>query len=348
MEETMPPTPWNEPCLDQLLTTPSPALIQDTTKINGDIIVLGAGGKMGPSLSVLLKNACQKAGIEKRITAVSRFTDPHAVALLNQNGVECIHADLLAPGAMEKLPNAANIIYMAGRKFGTIGQESLTWAMNTWLPALAAERYKESRIAVFSSGNVYPMVRPKNGGCDENTPPQPVGEYAMSTLGRERMFQYASDTYGTPVTLLRLNYAVDLRYGVLYDIAKSITDNLPIRITAPVFNCIWQGYANEIAIRSLLICGSPATVLNVTGPETVSVKWAARELGKHLGIEPIFEETEQENDRALINNASKMCEIFGNPAIGISQLIRMQAEWLKSGGRTLNKPTHFEERKGNF
>jgi len=343
---------WTEEYLDQLLTTPSPKLIADISKIKGDIIILGAGGKMGPSLSVLAKNACKAAGIDKKIIAVSRFSDPMAVDLLNKHDVSTISIDLMKPKAMDTLPDAENIIYMAGRKFGTDGQEHLTWAMNTWLPSLAAERYKHANIVSFSSGNIYPMMHPQDGGADETTPLDPVGEYAMSCLGRERIFEHASITYGTPVCQYRLNYAVDLRYGVLNDIAQNILSDQPIKITTPVFNCIWQGSANEIAIRCILLCETPANALNVTGPETVSVKWAARELGKYLGKAPIFIENEDNtprpNDAALINNASKMADIFGYPDVSIGTLIRWQSEWLLAGGRVLNKPTHFEERKGKF
>ena len=343
---------WTEEYLDRLLTTPSPKLIADISKIKGDIIILGAGGKMGPTLSVLAKNACKAAGIDKKITAVSRFNDPMAIGLLNKHGVSTISMDLMKPQAINTLPEAENIIYMAGRKFGTDGQEHLTWAMNTWLPSLAAERYKNSNIVSFSSGNIYPMMNPRDGGADETTPLDPVGEYAMSCLGRERIFGHASITYGTPVCHYRLNYAVDLRYGVLNDLAQNILGGNPIKITTPVFNCIWQGSANEIAIRCILLCKSPANALNVTGPETVSVKWAAQELGKYLGKDPIFVEsndnTSRPNDAALINNASKMADTFGYPDVSIGTLIRWQAEWLLAGGRVLNKPTHFEERKGKF
>ena len=339
---------WTEERLNTMLTTPSTALIEDMAKLEGDIIILGAGGKMGPTLATLAKKACDAAGTSKRIIAVSLFDDPFAVALLEECGVEIVNMDMMKPGALAQLPDTANIIYMAGRKFGTDGQECLTWAMNTWLPSLVAERFKASRIVVFSSGNIYPMVRPKDGGTDETTFLDPVGEYAMSTLGRERVFEYGSRTYGTPVCMYRLNYAVDLRYGVLNDIAQTMLSGEPVRITAPVFNCLWQGYANEIALRCLHICDSPAVPLNVSGPETVSVKWAAQELGKYLGIEPIIEESESEDDSALINNSSKMCDIFGYPPVSIGQMIRWQAQWLQAGGRILGKPTHFEQRKGKF
>jgi len=339
---------WTEKYLNEMLTTPSDALANDLAKLEGDIMILGAGGKMGPTLCVLAKKACEKAGVNKRIIAVSIFDDEHAMALLEQNGVEMINMNLMEAGAVNKLPDVANVIFMAGRKFGTDGQEYLTWAMNTWLPSLVAERFKNSRIVVFSSGNIYPMVSPRDGGCDETTPLDPVGEYAMSTLGRERAFEYGSKTYGTPVCMYRLNYASDLRYGVINDIAQNILAGQPVVITAPVFNCIWQGHANEAALRCLTICESPPKVLNVAGPETISVRWAATELGKYLGVEPIIEEPDRENDHALINNAGQMCELFGYPPVSIGQMIKWQAEWLKSGGRILGKPTHFEQRKGKF
>ncbi|MCL2362814.1 MAG: NAD(P)-dependent oxidoreductase [Defluviitaleaceae bacterium] len=339
---------WTEEYLDELLTTPSAALTEDMAKVEGDIIILGAGGKMGPTLAALAVNACKKAGVNKRIIAVSRFGDPFAVALLKKIGVEIISMDMMEPGVLAQLPDVPNVIYMAGRKFGTDGQEHLTWAMNTWLPSLVAERFRNSRIVVFSSGNVYPMMHIRDGGADETVAPGPIGEYGMSTLGRERMFEYASVTYGTPVCMYRLNYAVDLRYGVLNDIAQNILAGNPVPIYSPVVNCIWQGDANEVALRCLHICESPASFLNVTGPETVSVKWAAIELGKHLGIEPIIEEQDNVRETALLNNAAKMCKLFGYPTVSLSQMIEWQALWLKAGGRLLNKPTHFEERKGKF
>ena len=341
---------WTEEYLDGLLTTPSEKLVADMPKIKGDIIIIGAGGKMGPTLSVLVKNACREAGIDKKVIAVSRFGDPFVTELLKKNEVGMISADLMEPGAVNSLPEVENVIYMAGRKFGTDGQESLTWAMNAWLPSLVSEKFKRSNTVVFSSGNVYPMMSLRDGGADEATPPEPIGEYAMSCLGRERVFEYASNTYGARVCIYRLTYAVDLRYGVLNDIAQSILSGRPVSVATPVFNCIWQGSANEIAVRCLLICESPVNRLNVTGPETVSVKWAARELGKHLGKDPVFEAGlgKTESDAALISNASKMAGLFGNPSVPINTLIRWQAEWLMDGGRSLNKPTHFEEREGKF
>ena len=337
---------WTEQLLDLKLTTPSDNLIKDITNIKGDIIVLGAGGKMGPTLCILAKNAIRQAGSGNKVIAVSRFTDPVATQLLHDNGVETVSMDLLEPGAMELLPDAPNVIYMAGRKFNTGGQEHLTWAMNAGLSGLVAERFKESRIVVFSSGNIYPMVPIHSGGATEQTPPLPNGEYGMSCLARERLFESGAHKYGTKVLIYRLNYAIDLRYGVLYDIAQTMLNGSPVSLTSPSFNCIWQGDANEIAIRSLIHADNPAVKLNVTGPETVSVRHAANELGKLLDITPTF--TGDESRTAYLNNAEKCISIFGYPTIPVATLIRWQAEWIKSGGRALGKPTHFEERGGSY
>lgn len=337
---------WNEQKLDGLLTVPSERLAADMTKIKGDIIFLGAGGKMGPTLCVLVKNAVKKAGTDSRIIAVSRFTDSFAVNLLEENGVEMISADLLEPGVLERLPDVPNVIYMAGRKFGTSGQEYLTWAMNVWLPSRVAERYKNSRIVVFSSGNVYPQVSVDSGGAAEDTPVNPVGEYAMSCVGRERMFEYAARAFGTKIAMYRLNYAVDLRYGVLFDIAQKICAGEPVSLSMPVFNCIWQGDANEAAIRSLIHASSDIFYINASGPETVSVYATAKKLEKLLNREALL--CDEPSETALLSNTGKMAELFGYPSVSLETMIKWQAEWIISGGRSLGKPTHFEEKKGDF
>lgn len=337
---------WTEEKLDQLLTTPSEKLAADMKMLDGDIMILGAGGKMGPTLSILAKNAAREAGVEKHVIAVSRFSDPIVVELLKKNGVEMISADLLTPGALEALPNVENIVFMAGKKFGTDGNEYATWAMNTWLPSRVAERFQRSRIVVFSSGNLYPKVPVGGGGATELTRTEPVGEYCMSCQGRERMFEYAAKTFGTRVAVFRLNYAVDLRYGVLYDMAKNILDGQPIRETTPSFNCIWQGDANEAAIRLLRYASSDVFYLNVTGPETAGVRETAQKLGKLLGKEPTFTGTSA--DTAYLSNAGKMFQLFGYPRVPLETLIEWQAQWILDGGRALGKPTHFEERKGSY
>lgn len=337
---------WTEEKLNELLTTPGEKLIADIAKIKGDIMILGAGGKMGPTLAILAKNAIEKAGIQKHVIAVSRFSDPIALELLHSKGVETISCDLLDNDSLNALPEVENIIYMAGRKFGTDGQEYLTWAMNATLPAFVAYKFRKSNIVVFSSGNIYPIVPLSSGGCTEDDKVGPVGEYAMSCLARERAFEYAANQYGTKVFIYRLNFAVDLRYGVLFDCAKKIMDGTPISLSTPCFNFIWQGSANEIAIRGLLHCAAPAVKMNVTGPETVSIKAASVKLGKLLGKEPVFEGVEQGN--AYLNNASRAMELFGYPEVSAETLIRWQAEYILDGGRTIDKPTHFEERKGSY
>ena len=337
---------WTEERINELQTTPSDALIADMKKIDGDIIVLGAGGKMGPTLSVLAKNAIKKAGIKKRVIAVSRFSDPTALSYLHKNGVETVSADLLNTEALEALPDAKNVIFMAGRKFGTHGGEHLTWAMNASLPAFVARKYKASRIVAFSSGNVYPIVALSHGPCTEEDKPSPIGEYAMSVLARERAFEYASKEYGTKVFNFRLCFSVDLRYGVLYDCASKILNGTPISLENPVLNCIWQGTAIENALRALLLAESPMRTMNIVGPETLSVREVCEALGRLLGKKPIY--AGQEGDSAYIFGGARMCETFGKPAVDAETLIRWQAEYILDGARTLNKPTHFEERKGSY
>ena len=329
-----------------MLTEPSEALIEDVKKIEGDILVIGAGGKMGSTLCVLAKNAIRAAGKDNRVIAVSRFSDPISTEYLKSQGIEIIPCELMDREQFNALPDAQNVIFMAGKKFGTNGDEWRTWGINATLPAFVAEKYKNSRIVVFSSGNIYPIVPIHTGGCKETDPVAPIGDYPMSVLARERAFEYGSNTYGTKVFIYRLNFAVDLRYGVLNDIATSIVNGTPISLSTPVLNCIWQGSANEYAIRGLLHASSPACKMNITGPEILSIRKVAEELGKYLGKEPIFE-NEEGND-AYLNDASYSAEVFGYPAVSAKTLIRWQAEWLIDGGRSLGKPTHFEERKGTY
>lgn len=337
---------WTEEKLNALLTQPSEALADDLSKLEGDIMILGAGGKMGPTLSVLARRAVEKSGVPRRVIAVSRFTDPIAAKLLADSGVETVSCDLTDWAQLNALPEVENIIFMAGLKFGTTGNEAKTWHMNATLPAFVAEKFKKSRIVVFSSDNVYPIVPVSSGGCRECDPVGPIGEYTQSVLARERVFEYAAQAYGTKVFICRLNFAVDLRYGVLYDMAQRILAGEPIALDTPVLNCIWQGSANEIALRALLHADAPAVTMNVTGPEIVSVRAAARQLGEYLGREPLFSGTEGTD--AYLNNAELAMEVFGYPSVSIHTLIRWQAEWLRDGGRGLNKPTHFEERKGSY
>ncbi len=337
---------FDEKYLDDLLSTPGTALIEDFKRLDGDIMILGAGGKVGPQLALMAKRAADAAGSGKRIIAVSRFSDPYVVELLKENQVEMISADLTDPAQVKALPKVKNIIYMVGRKFGTSAQAGDTWMMNAGVPTLVTSHFGASRYVVFSTGNVYPLSDLANGGSRECDPVGPVGEYAMSSLGRERIFEYAARHLGAKVLMFRLNYAIDLRYGVLCDIAANILEKKPVSVRTPCFNCVWQGYVNEVALRSLLLASENVEYLNVTGPETISVRAAAEAMGSMLGEEPIFDG--EETNQALLSNASKCIRHFGYPAYGAEQLMIWQAEWLKNGGRLLNKPTHFEERKGKF
>ncbi|MCD2424022.1 NAD(P)-dependent oxidoreductase [Niabella pedocola] len=332
--------------LETTLLAPSAALIEDLKKTDGDLMLLGVGGKMGPSMARLAVRAIREAGLTKKVIGVSRFSSGTLRQELEAIGVETIACDLLDDEALPQLPQVPNIIYLAGYKFGTSGNEDFTWAMNTFLPGRVAAHFKDSRIVAFSSGNVLPFVPVTDGGVSEETEPAPIGEYAQSCLGRERIFQYFSKKNGTPVLIYRLNYAVDFRYGVLVEIAKSVLAEKAIDLTTENVNVIWQGDANEIALRSLLHCTSPATVLNVTGPEILSVRWIAQRFGEWFSKEPQF--INQPAPTALLNNASACHKLFGYPRTSIREAIDITAKWLLEGGELWNKDTHFQERKGNF
>lgn len=332
--------------LENLMTEPSDALVEDMRKIEGNILILGIGGKMGPTLAIMAKRAIDKAGVDKKVIGVSRFSNGTLKEDLERAGIETISTDLLDDEQLKLLPKEKNIIYMAGNKFGTTGNEHFTWAMNTYLPGRVAEHFKGSNIVAFSTGNVYPLVPLAFGGCDEKHDVAPVGEYGQSSLGRERVFTYFSHKDNTPLTVFRLNYAIDMRYGVLLEIARSVYNETPLDLSMGHVNVIWQGDANEYAIRSLLIASSPPAILNVTGPETLPVRWLANEFGKLLGKTPVFVGVEQEN--ALLNNASKAHKLFGYPRVSIREMIDWTANWVANNGETINKPTHFQERKGQF
>lgn len=332
--------------LEQELLKPSEALIEDMKALKGDIILLGVAGKMGPSMARLAKIASDKAGTKRRIIGVSRFSEADTQVELEAQGIETIAADLLNEDDLASLPDAPNVLYLAGTKFGTTGKEPFTWAMNAYLPGRVAERYRNSRIVAFSTGNVYPFSPVSEGGPSEDQPTGPVGEYGQSCLGRERIFQYFASRYNTPTLIYRLNYAIDLRYGVLLEIAKAVLEDRPIDLTTGFVNVIWQGDANEIAIRSLLHCDVPARILNVTGPETVSVKWLAQQFGRLLGKTPLF--INEVQSTALLSNASLSHQLFGYPRVSIRQMIELIARWVTLGGKTINKPTHFQERNGKF
>ncbi len=325
---------------------PSEGLISDVSKLEGDIIILGAGGKIGPSIARLTRTALNLAGKTNRVIGVSRFSEEGLAQALNEDGIETIAANILDDAQLQALPDAPNVLYLAGTKFGTKDRESYTWAMNAYLPGRVAEKYKNSRIVVYSTGNVYPFVNVTSGGVTEEVKPNPVGEYGQSCLGRERIFEYFSSVHNTPILIYRLNYAIDFRYGVLLEIAKTVLAGNPVDLTTGFVNVIWQSDANEMAIRSLLHCESPSKILNITGPETVSVRWLAEEFGRQFGVTPTYSGEAQST--ALLSNAAESFRLFGYPKVTLKQMIGITAQWLKEGGETINKPTHFQERKGQF
>lgn len=332
--------------LETLLSEPTPAAIEALAQSPGDLLILGVAGKMGPTLARMAVRASQTAGTHRRVIGVARFSDPAARVNLERHGVETIQADLLDRAALASLPDAPLIVYMAGRKFGSSGQESLTWAMNAWLPGLVCQRYAGSRIVAFSTGNVYGNSPVVNGGSRETDPVAPVGEYAMSCLGRERIFEHFSQTSGTPVALLRLNYACELRYGVLVDLALKVHRGEPVDLTMGHFNVIWQADANAAALAAFPLATSPARLLNLTGPETLSVRQVCEQFGQLFGRRPVF--TGAEAPDALLNNARPLLDRVGAPRVTPEQLIGWIAEWIVAGGARLDKPTHFESRDGRF
>lgn len=332
--------------LETLLSEPTTAAIDALRRHEGDLVLLGVAGKMGPTLARMTVQASRVAGTNRRVIGVARFSDPAVAQQLQSIGVETIAADLLEPGALEKLPDAPLVIYLAGRKFGSTGQESLTWAMNAWLPGRVAERYRNSRIVAFSTGNVYGTTPLSTGGSRESDPLQPVGEYAMSCLARERMFQYFSELHQTPICLLRLNYACELRYGVLVDLAQKVWTNQPIDLSMGAFNVLWQADANAAALAAFDWCDSPARLMNLTGPETLSVRRVCIEFGRLLDRQPHFVGTEAAD--ALLNDASLGLDRTGYPRVSPERLMTWVASWLKGGLPLLGKPTHFENRAGQF
>lgn len=332
--------------LEERLSQRREADVAAISALEGDILILGAGGKMGPSLARLARGCILEAGIKKRVIAVSRFSDPQARCDLGKAGIETIACDLLGKGALAELPEIRNVIFMAARKFGTSGSEHLTWALNTFLPGLVAERFRSARIVAFSTGNVYGLQPASSGGPTESTPLAPVGEYAQSALGRERMFEYGSSRWGTRVTILRLNYAVELRYGVLVDIAVAVFNHRPVDLRMGCVNIIWQRDANSACLRSFAHCQCPPLVLNITGPEILSVRQIAEQFGRRFNIKPIF--AGKETGMALLSNAGKAHALFGYPQVAPPEIMDWVANWIVRGARLLNKPTHFEVQDGKF
>ena len=336
----------NEQQLEELLSRPSSEVVDLFKTIEGDLIFLGIAGKIGPSIARMAKRACEAAGVSKSIIGVSRFSNEQEQKRMESFGIETIRGDLLDPDFIKSLPLVKNAIFLAGMKFGAEDNLSLTWAMNTYVPALVAEHFKDSRIVAFSTGCVYPLVNIGSGGSLESDRPVAVGEYAQSCLGRERMFEYGSMKNGTPVSLIRLNYSVELRYGVLVDIATKVKNDEPIALSMGYFNIIWQGDMNAMVLRTFAHCSTPAKIINLTGTEILSVRQVALEFGKLFDKIPKF--IGEETPTALLSNARLSHSLFGGPKVLPGQMIPWIAYWISHENKLLNKHTHFEVRDGKY
>jgi nucleoside-diphosphate-sugar epimerase len=333
--------------LEEFMTRPSPALVADLAQVDGDILVLGVGGKMGPTLARMAKRAAP----ERRVIGVARFSDPAVRRSLEGHGVECIACDLLERDALQQLPNVGegvrNLVFMAGHKFGAADNAALTWMMNVGVPMMVADTFRDMRIVSFSTACVYPFVPVDGPGASERVPATPPsGDYANSCVGRERMFEYGSRRYGTPGRIVRLSYAIDMRYGVLHDVASAVFAGAPIDLTMGHADVIWQGDANEQSLRLLAHCTTPASPINVTGPSHTSVRWLAAEFGKRFGREPRLVGTEA--DTAWLEDTTESQRLFGRPQVGIDAMIDWTADWVARGQPTLGKPTHFSTRDGKY
>jgi hypothetical protein len=345
-DSTLPERIESEEALDELLTRPRPELVEFVRSLRSPIVILGAGGKMGPSLAVLARRAAEKAGHALDVIAASRFSDDRARQWLEAHGVRTIQCDLLDGRDTGRLPDSDNVIYLVGLKFGTADKPFLTWAMNTLVPANVAQRYPRARIAALSTGNVYGLTPTGNGGSVETDALVPLGEYPNAAIARERIFEFFSHRNATPLVLLRLNYAVELRYGVLVDVALKVFRGEPVDLTTGYFNCIWQSDANEFIVRALAEAKSPPTVLNLTGHRMLSIRQIALEFGNLLKQPVQFTGTEAQT--ALLSNPTRACALWGEAPISIEIAMRWTADWIKRGGRLLNKPTHFEVRDGKY
>ena len=338
--------PRGESELDELLSRPPAGVVRALESCPGDVAILGAGGKMGPTVARMVRRAADQTGEPRRVLAVSRFGSGPLADQLSEAGVEVVRADLTDWASLASLPETPNVIFLAGQKFGTRSLPATTWVTNTVVPALVADRFRASRIVALSTGNVYSLSSSRGGGSREEDPLGPVGEYAWSCLGRERVLEHASRARGTPVAIVRLNYAVDLRYGVLVDLAIKITQGTPIDLRMGFVNVIWQRDAVAQIIQCLELAAVPPFVVNVAGPEVLSVRDLAHEMGRLLGRDPVFSGTEAMD--ALLSNTGRAQSMWGPPSISASRLVTWVADWVANGGVTLGRPTHFEQREGSF
>jgi dTDP-4-dehydrorhamnose reductase len=332
--------------LETLLSEPTDQDVAAVARLEPDILILGAGGKMGPSLARRVRRAAEQAGNGSRVLAVSRFSSHEARESLEADGIPTLSCDFTSAPAISGLPRFPNVLFLAGRKFGTTDRTDITWTTNTVVPARVAEHFCDARMVVFSTGNVYPLVPADGPAPNEQDLPMPVGEYAQSCLGRERVVEFVSRESGLRALMFRLNYAVDLRYGTLVDVARKVHSGEPIDLTVGYFNAIWQGDANSYALRSLELCGSPPQVLNITGPDRISVREAAQWFGAFFHREPRF--INQEGPVALLSDSSRCRTLLGEPAVPQQRLREWVAHWVAAGGASLNKPTHFEAADGRF
>lgn len=343
---TLPDRITSETELEDLLAEPSDLDIAAVARLEPDILILGAGGKMGPSLARRVRRAAERAGTGSRVLAVSRFSSREARESLEADGIPTLSCDFTSGPAITGLPRFPNVLFLAGRKFGTTDRTDITWTTNTVVPARVAEHFSASRMVVFSTGNVYPLVRTGDPPPTELDPPMPVGEYAQSCLGRERVVEFVSREEGLRALMFRLNYAVDLRYGTLVDVARKVYGGEPIDLTVGYFNAIWQGDANSYALRSLELCASPPEILNVTGQERISVRESAEWFGRVFQRTPTF--VNQEGPVALLSDSSRCRAKLGEPEVPLTLLREWVAHWVAAGGASLNKPTHFETADGRF
>ncbi len=332
--------------LEEMLSEPSPDAVRAMGNMTGDLIVLGVAGKMGPTLARMAQRATDAAGVNRRVIGVSRFSNAGDEAQLQSHGIETIKADLLDQAALDRLPDAPNVLYMAGMKFGATGKESLTWAMNTYLPGMVCNRYAKSRIVAFSTGNVYGLTPVAGGGSVETDLPNPIGEYAMSCLGRERIFEHFSSSLSIPMAIIRLNYASEMRYGVIVDLAQKVWAGETIDVAMGHANVIWQGDANAMTLAAFDHVSTPPLMLNVAGPEIVRVREVCAAYGRLMDKPVKFTGTEASD--ALINNAQLGYGLSGRPRVSLDQQLKWTAHWVMSGGASLGKPTYFEARDGKF